>query len=163
MRRRNTSDLQYSALRPGAWIEVHEVVPFVKWEEGSEDHGDHPMDAVYRLLEQPPFTELFGWNLRFPEKIVENLKEIGFVDVREKHTMVPIGRWHTEPRMREMGMFCQNLCEDWIRALLDRHSSLGLSEEEANEMGQRVFDSFNDPRIHVRLDWIDCCAQKPWS
>ena len=136
-------------------------MPFVNSEDGTAE-DDHPMNAFYRLVEGP-FTNIYGWNLRFPFHIVDTLRDAGFVNIQEQHTQVPIGRWHSEPRMREMGMFCQSICEDWITAMLPRFDVMGLSEGDADELGHQLFDAFNNPRIHAQLDWIDCWAQKPWS
>lgn len=65
--------------------------------------------------------------------------------------------------MREMGMFCQNICEDWVAAMLNRNNIMGISEAEADRLGHGIFEAFNNPRIHAQLDWIDCWAQKPLS
>lgn len=150
---------QTRALKPGGWIEIHEIVPFINSEDGTAG-DDHPFNAFYSLVEGP-FTTTYGWNLRFPMQIVENLHEVGFANIQEQHTQVPLGRWHSEPRMREMGMFCQAICEDWIAAVLPRFEVMGLTEEEADDLGHKIFEAFNNPRIHARLDWVDCWAQKP--
>lgn len=60
-------------------------------------------------------------------------------------------------------MFCQAICEDWVAAVLPRFEVMGLTEEEADDLGQKIFEAFNNPRIHARLDWVDCWAQKPLS
>ncbi|KAI5463166.1 S-adenosyl-L-methionine-dependent methyltransferase [Mariannaea sp. PMI_226] len=159
---RQLIERSFEALKPGGWIEIHEVIPFVYNDSDGEVTEDHPFSHFYRLIEGP-FAQRYGWNVRFPLEIVDTLHQVGFVNVQEHHTRVPIGRWPSETREREMGMFNQHLCEDWITALLARNNVMGLETEEANEMGQRLFDAFNNPRIHVRLDWIDCWAQKPWS
>lgn len=148
-------------LKPGGWIEIHECIPFLSSEDGTVD-DDHPMNKLYRLLDGP-FTRVFGWNLRFPCQIMETLQEVGFVNLQERHSLIPLGRWHHETRMREMGVFSQDLCTDWIIALLSRNETMGLTVEEADELGQNILDAYNNPRIHGQLDWIDCWAQKPLS
>ncbi|KAF7558990.1 hypothetical protein G7046_g5181 [Stylonectria norvegica] len=151
----------FDNLKPGGWIECHEAIPFVKSDDGTVD-DTHPLNTFYRLVEGP-FTNTYGWNLRFPLQIVDTLKEKGFINITEKRTSVPIGRWHQEARMREMGMFCQIIAEDWITSLLPRTDTMGLTEEEADKLGRSLFDAFNNPRIHASLDWIDVWAQKPLS
>ena len=147
-------------LRPGGWIEIHEAIPFVSSDDDTAD--DHIFNEFYRLVEGP-FTNTYGWNLRFPFHIVETVRELGFVGIQERRTKIPIGRWHRETRMREMGMFCQSICEDWVSALLTRHEIMGISEQEADRLGHGIYEAFNNPRIHAQLEWIDCWAQKPLS
>lgn len=89
------------------------------------------------------------------------LRELGFVNVTLRHNAIPIGRWHHEPRMREMGMFTQSLLSDWTATMLTRHETLGLDSEEAYKLGQCILDAFNDPQTHAQHDWIDVWAQKP--
>lgn len=158
---RQLIERSFEALKPGGWIEIHEIVPFINSEDGTAG-DDHPFNEFYSLVEGP-FTTTYGWNLRFPMQIVENLREVGFANIKEQHTQVPLGRWHSEPRMREMGMFCQAICEDWIAAVLPRFEVMGLTEEEADDLGHKIFEAFSNPRIHARLDWVDCWAQKPLS
>ncbi|KAF5258214.1 hypothetical protein FOXYS1_11231 [Fusarium oxysporum] len=145
----------------GAWIEIHEIVPFVFSVDGTAG-DDHPMNQFYRLVEGP-FTTIYGWNLRFPFQIVEALRDVGFINVNERHSYTPVGRWHQEAKMREMGIFTQNILEEWVTAMLGRPDIMGVTEEEAYELGHSVFETFNNTRIHAQLDWIDCWAQKPLS
>ncbi|EXA00602.1 hypothetical protein NW765_006302 [Fusarium oxysporum] len=151
----------FEKLKPGAWIEIHEIVPFVFSVDGTAG-DDHPMNQFYRLVEGP-FTTIYGWNLRFPFQIVEALRDVGFINVNERHSYTPVGRWHQEAKMREMGIFTQNILEEWVTAMLGRPDIMGVTEEEAYELGHSVFETFNNTRIHAQLDWIDCWAQKPLS
>ena len=121
---------------------------------------DHPMNKFYRLVEGP-FTELYGWNLRFPLQIVAALRDVGFINVNERHEFTPVGRWHREAKMREMGIFTQSILEEWVTAMLGRPDIMGLTEDEAYELGHSIFETLNNTRIHAQLDWIDCWAQKP--
>lgn len=58
-------------------------------------------------------------------------------------------------------MFSQTICEDFATAMLLRNHTLGLTEEEADKLGQSLYAAFNNMRIHAQLEWIDCWAQKP--
>ena len=118
------------------------------------------MNVLYRLVEGP-FTDIYGWNLQTSRHIPQLLEEAGFINVNIKHGRVPLGRWHHETRMREMGMFNQTVCGDWATALLGRPATLGLDEEEAVQLAQGLFDAMNNPAIHAYMDWVDVWAQKP--
>lgn len=149
------------SLKPGGWIEIHEIVPFVfSIDETAGD--DHPMNKFYRLMEGP-FTNRYGWNMHFPTQIVDTLGHVGFVNVNERHSYTPVGRWHHDSKMREIGIFTQSIIEDWVTTMLGRPDIMGLSEDEAQELGNDIFEAFANNRIHAQLDWIDCWAQKPLS
>lgn len=107
------------------------------------------------------FSSTYGWNIRFPNDIANVLRETGFVNVQERHNHIPIGRWHTEAKMREMGLFNQSLCDDWVIAMLTKHDAMGMTAEEANSFLHKLLNDFDNPRIHAQLDYIDCWAQKP--
>lgn len=63
--------------------------------------------------------------------------------------------------MREAAMFHQSITIDFVSAVLARHEIMELSEEEATELGQDIFDSFNDVSRTAVVDWGEVCAQKP--
>jgi hypothetical protein len=122
--------------------------------------ADHPMNTLYKLIEGP-FSDVYGWQLNFPNEIPNALRRTGFVGVEERHNPLPLGRWHSDPKMREVGIFCQNLIEEWADAMLARPDVLGLTAEEGVELAQSIGDALNNPRIHARLDWLDVWGQKP--
>lgn len=150
----------FEELRPGGWIEIHEVISRVSSEDGTAD--DHPMNKFYDLVEGH-FTAIYGWNLTFSNQIAETLEEVGFTNINTRCQSTPVGRWHSEAKMREIGIFTQNIIEDWITAILGRPDTMGLSEEEADELAHSVFEAFRNPRIHAQLRWVDYWAQKPLS
>lgn len=120
----------------------------------------HPLNKLYSLIDGP-FSRIYGWNLQISRHIPELLREAGFVNVHVHHTKVPIGRWHEDRKMREMGMFLQDITEDWACALLGRPDTMGLSEDDAVKLIHAISDTFNDLNIHAYMDWVDVWAQKP--
>lgn len=120
------------------------------------------MNTLWGLVEGP-FTKIYGWNLQISRHISQLLEEAGFININVKHNHVPLGRWHHETRMREMGMFNQIISEDWATALLGRPDTLGLNEEEALQLAQDLSDADNNPALHAYMDWVDVWAQKPPS
>ncbi|KJZ77971.1 hypothetical protein HIM_02608 [Hirsutella minnesotensis 3608] len=146
-------------LKPGGWIELHDIVPATFSEDGSM-RPEHPLQTLYRLIEGP-FSKIYGWNFQVAPLVSDMLRELGFVNITVKHNAIPIGRWHHQPRMREMGMFTQSLLSDWAVTMLTRHETLGLDFDGAQRLGQSILEAFNDPRIHALHDWLDIWAQKP--
>ncbi|KAI9167115.1 putative methyltransferase tdiE [Paramyrothecium foliicola] len=149
----------FENLKPGGWIETHEIIPFVVSDDGTVE-DDHPMNTLYLLVIEN-YKEVYGWNLHLPRQIPKILREKGFVNVQEAHSLIPIGRWHPDAKQREIGLFALSVLEDFVVAILTRYDILKLSAEEANDLGQEILDALQNPRIHARLDFIDCWGQKP--
>ena len=96
-----------------------------------------------------------------PNKIPDMLKELGYTNVCVRRNAIPMGRWHADARIREMGIFNQIINTEWMRTMLHRHDEMGISGDEAAALGQEILDAFNDPDIHAAIVWMDCWAQKP--
>ncbi|CAI6089763.1 hypothetical protein V2G26_006830 [Clonostachys chloroleuca] len=150
----------FENLKPGGWIECHDVVTRIYAENDAFDTTNHPMTRLYSLV-AGPFSEVFGWNLFFPDEMPTVLRETGFVNVQVRHKRLPIGRWHHDARLREIGSFAQSIVEDWGSAMMAKHEVMGLSSDEANQLLQDLFDSFNDLSLHGMFDWIEFLGQKP--
>ncbi|KAJ6783367.1 hypothetical protein PWT90_10223 [Aphanocladium album] len=149
----------YDRLKPGGWIECHDIVPEVYSDDGSV--GDnHPVNRVYELIDGP-FTEFYKWSLHIVLKLPDLLREVGFVNVSTRRNKIPMGRWPNEHNEREMGLFQQAIVLDFALAVLAKRDILGLDQDEASELGQQVLDTVNDPSIHAYMDWADVWAQKP--
>lgn len=145
-------------LKPGGWAEIHDIFPVV-FSNDSTAGEDHPIHTLYRLIEGP-FSELYRWNFGIASHVADVLRDVGFVNVTVRHNAIPIGRWHQDPRMKEMGVFAQSLISDWAVTMLTRHETLGLDSGEADHLGRCILDAFNNPQMHAQHDWIDVWAQK---
>ena len=104
---------------------------------------------------------VYGWQISIAINLPEILKEIGFVNVSQRRYPLPLGRWQRKPAMREVAMFHQSITIDFVSAVLARHEIMELSEEDATELGQQIFDSFYDASRQAVVDWGEVCAQKP--
>lgn len=156
---RADTDTNHRNIRPGGWIELHEIIPEVQSDDGTATMS-HPLNQLYTLL-RGSYSQRFGWDLDTPRRIEQMLESAGFVNVQTRHNHVPLGRWGKDQRSREMGMFCQSVCEDLVAALSTRHAALGISEEEAGRMSGEFLRAANDLSVHGWLDWVDVWAQKP--
>lgn len=122
-------------------------------------HG-HPLHKLYNLI-NGPFADIYGWDLQIVAQLPTVLRELGFVNISSRNNKIPIGRWHQDAKMREIGMFNQIIHSDWLPNMFLKHEAMGISAEEGNSIGQEILDAFNDPSIHAHHIWIDCWAQKP--
>ena len=137
------------------------MLPMVHDEQGAP-LASHPMNRLYDLLDGP-FTSIYGWNLRVAYRIRALLEQAGFVNIRERVVMVPIGRWHPEARMREMGLFALSVGEDFATAMLTRHETVNLTEQQADNMSHEIVTALNDVRLHCHFKSVNYCAQRPPS
>ncbi|KAK5998338.1 Methyltransferase pytC [Cladobotryum mycophilum] len=154
-------DRVYENLKPGGWIECHEIVLPATWEDGTEA-PDHPISVLYERMNQGSYAQVYGWEVFLPKRLPEVLRDAGFVNVQEKHTHVPIGRWHSERRSREMGMLNHTIIIDWVAAVMNKYRELGMNEDEADKFVGELLDAMDNNRMHARLDWAAFWAQKPY-
>ncbi|OAA43603.1 UMTA methyltransferase family protein [Metarhizium rileyi] len=149
----------YENLRPGGWIECHEIVSSVFSEDGTV-HRQHPLHKLYDLI-NGSFSEVYGWNLAIATQMPDVLREIGFVNLTQRQNKIPFGRWHHDAKMREMGIFNQIIHSEWLPNMFLKHEAMGITADEADSIGQEILDAFNDPSIRSYNIWADCWAQKP--
>lgn len=128
-------------------------------EDGTVDEH-HPLNALYRLVDGP-FAKVYGWQIRFPFEMPQILRDVGFINIKQQKYPIPIGRWHTESKMREFGMFHQAVTTEFVVAMMAKHELMGLDKDEANTFGQSILDAFDNPNIHAVVNWGAICAQKP--
>ena len=107
------------------------------------------------------FQTLYGWHFRIAIEVPKILEEIGFTNIQTRVWEVPIGRWHSEPRQREMGLFNQSLCDGFIPAILTKHEAMGMTVEEAQKLADDIGKAFNDTRIHAVMGYYAVWGQKP--
>ncbi|EFY84812.1 UMTA methyltransferase family protein [Metarhizium acridum CQMa 102] len=88
----------FENLKPGGWVECHEIVSSVFSEDGAVNRG-HPLHKMYDLI-NGSFSEVYGWNLHIAAQIPDVLREIGFVSITQRQNKIPLGRWHHDARMR---------------------------------------------------------------
>lgn len=151
---------RYRNLKPGGWLECHDLFIPLTYEDGTVA-TDHPVQRLYDLVNDGPFARRYGWQLYLPPRLPQLLRDMGFINIQEQHTPIPLGRWSRRSRDREMGMFNQDNLIDWTAALLIRHEDLGISEEEARQLCQETLMAMDNTKIHALLDWGIVWAQKP--
>ncbi|CAG9940416.1 unnamed protein product [Clonostachys rosea f. rosea IK726] len=111
----------FDNLQPGGWLELQELVNVVLT-ESSQDPNTSSASSHQPVPPEHPMARLID-NLTIafdklgrPFNPGPNFKrwceEAGFRNVTEQHFTVPIGDWHPEPRMRELGsLMAVNIAE----------------------------------------------------
>ncbi|KAF2138338.1 uncharacterized protein K452DRAFT_328879 [Aplosporella prunicola CBS 121167] len=123
----------------------------VRFESEPDDEADKALfDRLGDL-----FVEA-GVRMEKSFKIAENMRarieEAGFVDVVERRFMWPIGTWHADERLKEIGHWnmrnWENGMEGWILALLTR--TLGWSYDDVQLYEARLLKALRERNVRVR-------------
>jgi hypothetical protein len=108
-------------LKPGGWLEQHEVGPDPQSEDGTVT-PDHPFGRWGDLIFQA--GDVIGKTYRTAYITKKCMEEAGFINVTEEKFKFPIGRWPADPHMKELGMWFGAYFEDgmegYAMALLTR-------------------------------------------
>jgi hypothetical protein len=135
------------------------MVSTVYSEDGAVN-SEHPLHKLYALIEGS-FATVYGWNLQIPNQLPGLLRELGFVNVSQKRNEIPLGRWHRDAKMREMGLFSQIIQAEWLPNMFVKHDALGITADEAQRLEKEILDAFDDCHLRTYQIWMDCWAQKP--
>ncbi|PHH66821.1 hypothetical protein CDD81_5953 [Ophiocordyceps australis] len=149
----------FDKLKPGGWIQVHEVVHQVFSENGSPS-PHHPLHKFYELIEGP-YAKRYDWHLRIAGQVEGMLRQIGFTRINVRHNHVPLGGWHSDKRKREMGIYVQSVLAGWVETMLLRPETFDLDAQGAHDLEEEILTAFNDVNMHAQLDWLDIWGQKP--
>lgn len=111
----------FKTLKPGGWIEQHEVGPDPRSEDGTLT-PDHPFQKWGDLIFQA--GDVIGKSYRTAYSTKDYMEEAGFINIVEKKYKFPIGTWPKDKRMKELGMWFRAYFEDgmegYAMALLTR-------------------------------------------
>ena len=108
-------------MKSGAWIEQIEVEIVVH----CDDNTQKPDSDIFRLADlATDMGKAINRNFRIAEQMADLLKGTGFADVQEQLYKLPLGRWSTDPRYKEIGNFYEAFyktgLQGWLMAALTR-------------------------------------------
>jgi hypothetical protein len=98
-------------VRPGGWVESQEIgfLPWVRGADGAERRVTSADGAFGEwCVDMHEESLALGRPLSVAHKLRRWYEEAGFVDVREEVFELPIGPWHPDPEMRELGSMWRN-------------------------------------------------------
>lgn len=88
------------------------------------DDGTLPDDHIMAVWSQTFLEagEKFGKTFRIADRARNYIVEAGFEEVTEKKYKVPVGRWSSDPKLKDIGMWnwlhCDEGLEGWAMFLL---------------------------------------------
>lgn len=124
------------SLKPGGWLEHHEVAPDVHSEDGTvtpESAFGRWGALVFEAGDKIGRTYQTAYNTK------KWMEEVGFVNVAETKYKMPIGRWPADPKLKEIGMWFRAYFEDgmegYAMALLTRVLEVCFPDGTRDENG----------------------------
>jgi len=150
----------FKCLKPGGWLEHHEVGPDPRSEDGTVT-PDHPFGRWGDLIFQA--GDAIGKTYRTAYSTKKWMEDAGFINVVEKDYKFPVGRWPADTRMKELGMWFRAYFEDgmegYAMALLTR--VLKWEYAEAQVFFAHLRAAFKDKRVHAYCNITCVYGQKP--
>ncbi|KAL7272619.1 hypothetical protein RUND412_004565 [Rhizina undulata] len=150
----------FRALKPGGWIEVQDFTDglcsddgslpedsslikwFEHWEEASVKHGRQWKNAVHGI----------------PTGLVDT----GFIDVTEKMTKIPVGRWPKGKLEKECGMYWRQVCVDSAEpSILSYMRSLGWERAQVDDLVTGILTDLKKTKYHIYSKFYCTYGRKP--
>ncbi|POR32790.1 Uncharacterized protein TPAR_07015 [Tolypocladium paradoxum] len=149
----------YESLRPGGWVELHELEGMPCCDDDSMGDDD-PFKTLYLLAEQA--YKKFGMSTTIAARLEPILHDVGFTDIRCKVLKVPIGVWAKDKTMRLIGLYQKTAVLEFISTFAGRpFEALGISAAEAQLFVARARAALNDASVHRYFNYYFWYAQKP--
>ena len=138
----------FEALVPGGWIELQDIVFPVRCDDGTLKQ-DSPLRQWSDMMIKA--TAADGRSAEAPMLYSDQLKEAGFVNVKETVYMWPTNAWPADPYYKELGMWC---CENIAGGLSGVSMApftrnLDWNAKEVELFLAKVRKDIRDPQIHA--------------
>ncbi|KAF6794941.1 methyltransferase domain-containing protein [Colletotrichum sojae] len=151
----------YDNLEPGGYIELQDNVFPMKCDDGTMTDDFVPL-RWHRLLIEA--SGKMGRPCTVPPLFEQMLTDAGFVDVEVRREKWPINGWAKDPRMRELGEWCQASALSGIEAvslaLFTR--VLGWSVLQTSVFCAEVRNAHKAIGVHAYYDVYAVWGRKPW-
>ncbi|KAJ5550156.1 hypothetical protein N7461_004854, partial [Penicillium sp. DV-2018c] len=159
----------FKHLKPGAWMECHELDPKPKCDDGTmppeNTEGGYSAFAIHDWVDlnmrssrdaDPPRQ------FRIAPRIEQWMKEIGFVDVEQRIYKIPLNTWPQDEKLRTLGAWSES---NWLDALsgwsYKPFLALGWSKPEIEVFLVDVRKSIQDRSVHAYTEFYVVTGRKP--
>ncbi|KAJ5669712.1 hypothetical protein N7462_010782 [Penicillium macrosclerotiorum] len=158
----------YKHLKPGAYIECHEMDPKPKCDDNTMPPENPDGYSAYAL------HDWFDLNMRSSQEVEPSrqfriahrikrwMEEVGFVDVEQRIFKVPLNTWPDDEKMKIIGQWSET---NWLEALsgwsYKPFLALGWSTPEIEVFLVDVRKSLQDRSVHAYMDFYVVTGRKP--
>ncbi|WDK15021.1 methyltransferase domain-containing protein [Colletotrichum graminicola] len=150
----------FDNLEPGGYLELIEVGPFLRSDDGTLKPEHSVMKTLMLLVEA---SQKLGAAYQDPKELKSMMIDAGFTDVVMQQLKWPINPWPKEKRYKELGAWnSQNMDDGWeaiCMAPLTR--ALGWTREEVLLMMVENRKDFKDRNIHAYVSIWAVHGRKP--
>ena len=147
-------------LIPGGWIEFQELDYILRSDDDSIPEDWELKRFISAIGEG---LENLGLDLHRAEKLADEARAAGFVNVETKRMKIPIGTWPKNKLLKMVGAYTQALILDGLQqggyGPLCR--GMGWTREEVEVFLTGVRKSVRDPKIHAYYQLYMVYGQKP--
>jgi SAM-dependent methyltransferase len=149
----------HAALRPGGWVELHELSGVPLCDDGSMP-ADDALAALYALAGAA--WARMGLDVELPRRLRPLLEAAGFVNVHVDVRKVPIGAWARDEALKEVGTYQAVAVDELMQAFAGRpFAVLGIPPEEGVVRVALARRALKNLRVHRYFEYYFWWAQKP--
>ncbi|KAG8531650.1 uncharacterized protein KY384_003281 [Bacidia gigantensis] len=151
----------YRHLKPGGWVECHELSVDVRSDDGTLPEDSH----IHQwCLNEGEAWRKIGLSVTLSgEEVADWMEKAGFVNVTIKRFKLPIGTWPKDKQLRETGAFQLVAMLEGIQGLTIapwvRH--LGWNEQEVEVFVAKVRNEWKSGKFHTYFPLYAVYGQKP--
>ncbi|KAJ5899528.1 hypothetical protein N7495_004272 [Penicillium taxi] len=158
----------YKHLKPGAYIECHEVDPKPKCDdstmppENPDGYSEFALHDWYDLNKRSSEEIEPARQFRIANRLEKWMKEIGFEDIEQRVYKVPTNPWPEDKKWKEIGRYMET---NWLEALsgwsYKPFLALGWSKPEIEVFLVDVRKSIQDRNVHAYNNLFVVTGRKP--
>ncbi|KAH8651350.1 S-adenosyl-L-methionine-dependent methyltransferase [Xylariales sp. PMI_506] len=145
-------------MTPGGWIEFQDI-DF----DAKDDSPEFEGSAWQKLAQTVAHgAALMGRDVNRAKYYKQWLEEVGFVDVTERHLMLPYNPWPEDEKLKQVGHYNLRNMLDGLRGICWKMLSFaGLGPEEIEKMTSEAEEYIKDTRHHTYVIFYVIYGRKP--
>ncbi|PYH91961.1 hypothetical protein BO71DRAFT_451750 [Aspergillus ellipticus CBS 707.79] len=158
----------FKHLKPGGYVESHEFDPKPKCDDGTLPPEDDEKFSDYALQDLMDLHVRSGQvsdpprQFRVAHRLARWMREVGFEDVQEHVSPVPINPWSTDPHLRTVGAWNEtNMLEAVAGWSYKPLTILGWSKPEIEVFLVDVRKSIQNRDVHAYMNYHVVTGRKP--
>ncbi|TDZ15324.1 Secondary metabolism regulator laeA [Colletotrichum orbiculare MAFF 240422] len=150
----------FDNLEPGGWFEFQESENTLHSEDGTLSPDSPMVEMMEGLIKA---CDLLGRTMNPAPFMGRLLANIGFENVQEYRCKLPIGDWHQDPRLKEIGRLMAVNFVEGVEAFTASlfGDVLGWPQEDVKELNRDVVDAVERRDTHAMFDFVVVVGQKP--
>ncbi|RAK73038.1 class I SAM-dependent methyltransferase [Aspergillus fijiensis CBS 313.89] len=155
-------------LKPGGYVECHEFDSRLKCDDGTMPPEDPDKFSDYALQDLMDLHYRSGQvsdpprQFRVAHRLARWMREVGFEDVQEHRSMVPVNPWSSDPHLMKIGTWSEtNLLEAVAGWSYKPLTILGWSKPEIEVFLVDVRKSIQNRNVHAYYEFYAVTGRKP--